>query len=87
VQLEEGDKDEDHFHIPGLTLFEFRTQDRGPSYPLALVYPGADSDMLSLPDVNLNEGEVILHRADLAAQRVPWWSSESFGVGRSSWSL
>ena len=66
MELEEGDKDEDHFHIPGLTLFEFRTQDGGPSYPLALVYPGADSDMLSLPDVNLNEGEVILHRADLA---------------------
>ena len=21
------------------------------------------------------------------AQRVPWWSSESLGVGRSSWSL
>ena len=27
------------------------------SDPLALVYPGADSDALSLPDVNLNEGE------------------------------
>ena len=29
------------------------------SDPLALVYPGADSDALSLPDVNLNEGERI----------------------------
>jgi hypothetical protein len=27
------------------------------SDPLALVYPGADSDALSLPEVNLNEGE------------------------------
>jgi len=28
------------------------------SDPLALVYPGADSDALSLPDVNLNEERV-----------------------------
>ena len=30
MELEEWDKDEDHFYIPGLTLFEFRTQDGGP---------------------------------------------------------
>jgi hypothetical protein len=39
------------------------------SDPLALVYPGADSDALSLPDVNLNEGERVAEDVDTAILR------------------
>ena len=39
------------------------------SDPLALVYPGADSDALSLPDVNLNEGERVVDDVDTANLR------------------
>jgi hypothetical protein len=40
------------------------------SDPLALVYPGADSDALSLPDVNLNEGERVADVVDMASLRI-----------------
>lgn len=39
------------------------------SDPLALVYPGADSDALSLPDVNLNEEERVVDDVDTAILR------------------
>jgi hypothetical protein len=39
------------------------------SDPLALVYPGADSDALSLPDVNLNEEERVVDDVDTASLR------------------